>query len=141
MKVLTKWFECASEEEARQMLAQKIRNWTWLSRESKEAVVRAATFERSDTRLGPIYKVTYREIGEAEGLLDAAPEWFQRDARRHGAGVNLRCPEYRKLMGEAFFRYFLVLEHCEGEAGKWRWQVRRVDQLINLIAWVKKEYR
>lgn len=79
-------------------------------------------------------------MGEAAKLLNAAPAWFQRDANRHGASVDLReSSGYRQLMGDAFFRFFRTLTNCEGEDDGWRWTVRRVDGLINLTAWRTKK--
>ena len=79
-------------------------------------------------------------MGKAANLLNAAPGWFRKDARRCGASVDLReSSGYKKLMGDAFFRFFRSPANCEGEDGEWKWHVRRVDGLVNLTAWIKKE--
>jgi len=79
-------------------------------------------------------------MGMASTLLNAAPAWFQRDANRFGASVDLReSSGYKKLMGDAFFRFFRNPANCEGEEDGWKWHVRRVDGLINLT--VKKKNR
>jgi len=68
-------------------------------------------------------------------LLESAPGWFQREARRFGTSVDLRYSSgYLALMGQEFFDFFRNPVNCEGEAGGWKWQVRRVDGLINFCA-------
>lgn len=72
---------------------------------------------------------------KAKKLLDAAPDWFQRDADRYGATVDLRDSSgYRELMGDEFFEFFRAPANYEGMDGDWKWTVRRVDGLINLYA-------
>jgi len=59
-------------------------------------------------------------MGMASTLLNAAPAWFQRDANRFGASVDLReSSGYKKLMGDAFFRFFRNPANCEGEEDGW----------------------
>ena len=69
----------------------------------------------------------------AKRLLEAAPQWFQSDARRYGASVDLRTTSgYKALMGTDFFAFFRDPDNADGEADGWKWSVRRVDGLINL---------
>jgi hypothetical protein len=71
MAFLTKYFECASSAEARGLLAQEVGNWTWLSKEAKEAIVRTAIIKCNDTRYGPVYQVTYRKEPMMKFLVKA----------------------------------------------------------------------
>lgn len=72
-------------------------------------------------------------------LLENAPSWFQREARRFGTSVDLReSSGYRKLMGDSFFDFFRNPINCEGEKDGWKWLVRRVDGLINFCATYKE---
>ena len=72
---------------------------------------------------------------KASELLNKTPGWFRRDAERYGASVDLRNSSgYKDLMGADFFVFFRDPVNADGEEDGWKWQVRRVDGLVNFTA-------
>ena len=52
-------FEAADMTAARQKIRDEVDNWSWVTRERKDAIVEAATIEQRNSRYGPIFFAIY----------------------------------------------------------------------------------
>lgn len=61
MAKISRFYEVETEEKARALLRAEADNWTWLSKEEKDHVVEA-TAERTETKFGPVYHISFSRV-------------------------------------------------------------------------------
>ncbi len=55
MKQITRFFDVETEKEAREAVKAEVKNFSWLNLADKAVIVAEATFEKYNTKYGPLF--------------------------------------------------------------------------------------